>query len=79
MKLEMVKFQTVVDCCIVNIYICSLRLYYDHGECIAMRTIESEVNEVQEIVSRLENVCYGCEVNKNIFEKSNKGPYLMWL
>jgi hypothetical protein len=40
----------------------SLRLYYNHGECIVLKTTNPEVDEIQEIVSRLLGVTQGCEV-----------------
>ena len=41
----------------------SLRLYYDQGECIVLRTYMSDIDEVQEVVKRLTVVTDGCEVS----------------
>ena len=41
----------------------SLRLYYDQGECIVLRTYMSDIDEVQEVVRRLTVVTDGCEVS----------------
>ena len=39
-----------------------MRLYYDQGECVALRAYQSDVDEIQEVVTRLTTVTDGCEV-----------------
>lgn len=41
----------------------SLKLFYHQGECIVLRTKDSDVDEVQEIVTRLACVTSACEVS----------------
>ena len=50
----------------------SLRLYYDQGECIVLRTFMSDIDEVQEVVKRLTVVTDGCEVS--VTYKSQQCP-----
>ena len=39
-----------------------MRLYYDQGECVALRAYQSDMDEIQEVVTRLTTVTDGCEV-----------------
>ena len=41
---------------------CSIRLFYDRGECIALRFTTIDVDEVVEVVARLSVLTQGCEV-----------------
>ncbi|XP_064624047.1 signal-induced proliferation-associated 1-like protein 1 [Lineus longissimus] len=51
----------------------SLRLYYNHGECIVLKTTRSEGDEVQEIVSRLLAVSQGCETMDMTLRRNGLG------
>ena len=44
----------------------SLRIYYDHGECVVLRVTCTEPDEVLEIVNRLSLLTQGCEVGLSI-------------
>ena len=39
-------------------------MYYDRGECLALKTLLGDPEEVQEIVNRLYAVSHGCEVSE---------------
>ena len=47
-----------------NLLFCSLRIFYDRGECVVVNTSNSDVDEIQEMISRLSVVTHGCEVLK---------------
>ena len=51
----------------------SLRLYYDHGECIALRMSSSLHDETQEIVERLVTVTTGSETMEMSLRRNNIG------
>ena len=40
----------------------SLKLYYNQGECLVLKPISGEMEELQEILMRLAAVTPGCEV-----------------
>ena len=42
----------------------SLRLFYNHGECVVLRTQSGDSEEVGEIISRLLTVTPGAEVRQ---------------
>ena len=52
---------------IFSLFSYSVRLYYDHGECLALRVASGDQEEVQEIVDRLRVVSTGCEVRWNSY------------
>ena len=41
----------------------SLKLYYNQGECLVLKPISGEMEELQEILMRLAAVTPGCEVS----------------
>ncbi|KAK2152234.1 hypothetical protein LSH36_334g01028 [Paralvinella palmiformis] len=51
----------------------SLRLFYHRGECVLFHMYNSEVDEVREMVSRLQMVTYGCETIEKTLHKDAKG------
>lgn len=51
----------------------SLRVYYHQGECIAVRTKDADVDEIQQIVSRLTCVTQGCETQEFTLRRNSMG------
>lgn len=52
----------------------SLRLYYQQGECLVLKPISGDMEELQEIVTRLKAVTMGCEVSQS----GSHCLYLSW-
>ncbi|XP_064484680.1 signal-induced proliferation-associated 1-like protein 2 [Ornithodoros turicata] len=51
----------------------SLKLFYHQGECIVLKTKDPEVDEIQEIVSRLSCVTSACETQELILRRNSLG------
>ncbi|XP_077552154.1 signal-induced proliferation-associated 1-like protein 2 [Haemaphysalis longicornis] len=51
----------------------SLKLFYHQGECLVLRTRDSDADEVQEIVTRLACVTNGCETEELILCRNAVG------
>lgn len=48
-------------------YSLSLKLYYQQGECVVLQPKSGDMEELQEIVTRLKSVTLGCEVSLQSF------------
>ncbi|XP_053399607.1 signal-induced proliferation-associated 1-like protein 1 isoform X3 [Mercenaria mercenaria] len=51
----------------------SLKLYYQQGECLALKPISGDMEELQEIVTRLRAVTMGCETEELSLKRNGLG------
>ncbi|XP_013794291.1 signal-induced proliferation-associated 1-like protein 2 [Limulus polyphemus] len=51
----------------------SLKIFYHQGECLVLNTKDPDVDEIQEIVSRLACVTQGCETQELILRRNSLG------
>ncbi|XP_013772638.2 signal-induced proliferation-associated 1-like protein 2 isoform X3 [Limulus polyphemus] len=51
----------------------SLKIFYHQGECLVLSTKDPDVDEIQEIVSRLACVTQGCETQELILRRNSLG------
>ncbi|CAH1791382.1 unnamed protein product [Owenia fusiformis] len=54
-------------------YESSIRVYYNQGECMLLRTLYSDVDEVPEIIARLERVSQGYKTTEMVLRRNGMG------